>query len=803
MGVMDEGILREFLAESLEGLGQVERDLVALERDPGDVAKIGGVFRVFHTIKGTCGFFGFTKLAAVTHAGESLLSRLRGGERALSPEIVNALLALVDTVRAILGRIESSKEEGEGNFARLIQRLNRLEEEGATEAPPAATEPPPAPTAAGAATEPPAPEADTAVIPRDGGLFGPLIASGRLDPEAVAIAAQQQRLGDPRRLGEILVDHGALQPQDILDALLVRSEMAASTLAESSIRVDVHLLDLLMNLVGELVLARNQLLQNVASQDHADLPGTVQRLNHITTELQERIMKTRMQPIGNVCNKLPRLVRDIASACGKQVRLELEGVDTELDRTIIEAIRDPLTHLIRNAIDHGIETTEARVAKGKSPEGLLVVRAFHEGGKVHLEVEDDGAGLSLESIRERALRQNLIPADRAARMTERDWYNVIFLPGFTTAARVTNVSGRGVGMDVVKTNVERIGGAIDVDSRPGHGTTMRIRIPLTLAIVPALVISVDGERYAIPQVNLIELVRVERTEASARLVTAYDVPVLRYRERLLPLLDLRAILGTAPAPARADGPEGDAISIVVLHADGLTVGLVVDTIEASQEIVVKPLGEPLRQIPVFAGATILGDGAVALILDVPGLARHARISRSDGEIEESAPAENVDRDAMDRQTLVVCTVGPRWTVAIPQTQIARLEEFRRADVERSGDRAIIQYRGGLLPLVSLGALLDLGGTHAATDIEWIGDADPLRVVVHEREGRAVGLIVEAVVEIVEERVAPGGGDASTGFAGAVVVRGSVTELIDLEGLLRQADVHRHSALAASAEGGAR
>ncbi|HEU4334606.1 MAG TPA: chemotaxis protein CheW [Candidatus Eisenbacteria bacterium] len=843
MGTMDEGILQEFLAECHENLGHVEGDLVALERDPGDPARIASVFRAFHTIKGTCGFFGFTKLAAVTHAGENLLSLLRAGDRPLTSPMADALLALVDAVREILAAIEATREEGGGDYAALIDRLNRLQAEAEAEAsaPGRATAAgaPAAPESNGGAgapaTQAPAAPAapsrppDTVVTPADGGLFGPLIESGRLNEEAVALAAQQQRLGDPRRLGEILVDHGALQPQDILDALLARSEAAASALADSSIRVDVHLLDLLMNLVGELVLARNQLLLKVASQNHADLPGTVQRLNHITTELQERIMKTRMQPVGNLYNKLPRLVRDVAAACGKQVRLDVEGAETELDRTIIEAIRDPMTHLIRNAVDHGIETPDVRTSHGKPAEGRLAVRAFHEGGKVHLEVSDDGGGLPLAAIREKALERNLVPADRIARMTDRDWANVIFLPGFSTAPRVTNVSGRGVGMDVVKTNVERIGGTIDVESKPGEGTTVRVRIPLTLAIVPALIVESGGERYAIPQVNLIELLRVERAEAATRIATAYDAPVLRYRDRLLPLLDLRDLLGI-PARSAATGTRagakgagmgalgGDegAISIAVLHADGVSVGLVVDAIDASQEIVVKPLGEPLRQIPVFAGATILGDGTVALILDVPGLARHADVTQRALDAAPSAPRETEEAGPSVTRTLVVCRAGQRWTVAVPQGQIARLEEFHRSGVERIGDRAVIQYRGGILPLVSLGALLDLGGAPEAADIEWIGNADPLRVVVHERGGRAIGLVVESILEIVEERVAapraaagPGsasagaGSGAATGFAGATVVRGAVTELLDLEGLVTSADVERLAAVAAPAGGGAR
>jgi len=766
MGAMDEGILAEFLAESFENLAQVEHDLVALERDPEDRKRIGGIFRAVHTIKGTCGFFGFKKLEALAHAGENLLSRLRCGEIAFTPSLADTLLRLVDALHAILSAIETTRQEGDQEFAPLIEELVRLER-----APSGASTP---------ADSPSTPEAETGAPPR-GGLLDPLIAEGRLDPDAVALAAQQQRLGDPRRIGEILVDNGALKPQDVLDALLARGEAPALAHGESTIRVDVELLDLLMNLVGELVLARNQLLQKVASSDLADLPGTTQRLNLITTELQEGIMKTRMQPIANLCNKLPRLVRDLSIACGKEVRLELEGIDTELDRTIIDAIRDPLTHLIRNAIDHGIETSEVRLARGKAAEGRILVRAYHEGGKVHLEVTDDGDGLPIARIREKATRAGLVPAERIPRMTDRDWAQLIFQPGFSTAERVTNVSGRGVGMDVVKTNVERIGGAIEVDSQPGRGATVRIRIPLTLAIVPALIVAAAGERYAVPQVNLLELIRVEGDLASISITTAVDASLLRYRGGLLPLVDLRDALHV-PADDAFPTPTG-ARPIAVLQADGATFGLVVDAVETSQEIVVKSLGDPLRQIPVFAGATILGDGKVALILDVPGLARHCGITvRGHAAMEEVA--DEAPAPVVPTQTLILCRAGG-YPVAIPQSDIARLEEFPCGTVERLGERRVVQYRGGLLPLVPLAGLLGIGADTALEAVEPAAGGASLqtiRVVVVEREGHAIGLAVEEIVEILEEPILP---EASprAGVRGSAVIRGHATDLLNLEALL--------------------
>jgi two-component system chemotaxis sensor kinase CheA len=762
MGIMDEGIIREFLAESLENLAQVEHDLVVLERDPEDRKRLAGIFRAIHTIKGTCGFFGLAKVEALSHAGENLLSRLRCGELRFTPEIAGALLQLVDALRALLTRIESTREEGDEDYASVVATLVRLDREGDAAAPAV-----PAPGDAG--RDEPLPE-----LPR-GGLLDPLIASGRLDPEAVALAAQQQRLGDPRRIGEILVDNGALKPQDVLDALLAHGDPPPALPGESSIRVDVALLDLLMNLVGELVLARNQLLQKVASSDLADRPGTTQRLNLITSELQEGIMKTRMQPIANLCHALPRLVRDVSIACGKEARLELEGVDTELDRTIIEAIRDPITHLIRNAIDHGIESPEARAAAGKSAEGRVRVRAWHEGGKVHLEVGDDGAGLPLERIREKAIAAGLVPAERVLRMSSRDWAQVIFEPGFSTAERVTSVSGRGVGMDVVRTNVERIGGAIEIDSEAGSGTTVRVRIPLTLAIVPALIVSAADERYAIPQIHIVELIRVGGETASAAITTAAGAVLLRYRGGLLPLIDLSKVLEIPGAdPARAPGAR----PIAVLQADGVTFGLRVDAIESSQEIVVKSLGDPLRQIQVFAGATILGDGRVALILDVPGLARHSGISiRGHGAVEPES-AEEAPAPEIPIETLVLCRAGGS-PLAIFQAEIARLEEFPIGMVERLGERRVVQYRGGLLPLVSLAGLL---GARPEGSAE-AGAADEIvRVIVVESGGRTVGLQVEEIVEILREPVTLGDSPRA-GVRGSAVIRGRATDLLDLSALL--------------------
>jgi two-component system chemotaxis sensor kinase CheA len=562
--------------------------------------------------------------------------------------------------------------------------------------------------------------------------------------------------------------------QDVREAVTELGRQEAPKASDSCIRVDVDLLDKVMNLVGELVLARNQILQFASTPNHAAFIKTSQRLNLITTELQESVMKTRMQPIGNVWNRFPRVVRDLATACGKSVRIEMEGRETELDRTIIEAIKDPLTHLIRNSVDHGIEPRERRLAAGKSEQGCIHLRAFHEGGQVNIEIRDDGAGVDLDRVRAKAVEKGLITADQAARMLERETLHLIFLPGFSTAAAITNVSGRGVGMDVVKTNIEKIGGAIDLQSRPGQGTTLKIKIPLTLAIIPALIVHAGRQRYAIPQVSLLELVRIDGAVAASAIEMIHDAPVYRLRGRLLPLVFLSESLelkvGMTEALAR------EAINIVVLQADDRQFGLVVDAIGDTEEIVVKPLGNQLKGIPIFAGATILGDGRVALILDVLGVAQRAGVvsSTRDRLFHDAAATANSSERMAER--LLVVGVGFSRRVALPLSLVARLEEIQPAAVEQADGRDVVQYRGGLLRLVRLDQCL---GVPADDDVR-----GPLSVVVVRTSNEVpVGLVVERVIDIAESREdlrVEGSGDVVTGSA---VVQGRITDLLDVNRIL--------------------
>ena len=547
--------------------------------------------------------------------------------------------------------------------------------------------------------------------------------------------------------------------------------------ASRSVRVDVAQLDALMNLVGELVLTRNEMVEYSGVQQNPLLLESSQRLNAITTQLQAAIMKTRMQPIENVWSTFPRVVRDIALECGKQVRLEFDGQDTELDKTLLEAIKDPLTHVLRNCVDHGIETAERRLLAGKPAEGCLSLRAFHEGGQVNIEISDDGMGVDVAEVRRTAVERGLIAADQAGALSDQDAIGLIFLPGFSTAKTITSISGRGVGMDVVKTNIEKIGGKVSVHSRAGLGVTVRIRIPLTLAIIPALVVTAGGDRFAIPQAGVLELLRLN-DGAGTGMEMMGDAPMLRLRGSLVPLVRLDAALGIGARPVVGGVVRHGGGHVIILQADERVFGLVVDDVIDTQEIVVKPLDRRLRALSMFAGATIMGDGCVSLILDVTGLAVHAHVlaesRRSSDIVTATASAEVED----EMEALVAVTGDHDARMAIPLSQVMRLEEFPCSSIQRLNDRDVVQYRGDMLRLVAVSDL--------------VAGAEPRRVagesgssittVVYAAAGVRLGLVVRRILDTVEHRIAdemPGG---RRGVRGSTVINGRVTQILDLEAL---------------------
>ena len=758
---MDD-LTKEFLQESSENLDRLDQDFVKLESDPGNPELVKSIFRTIHTIKGTCGFLGFTQLESVAHVGENLLSRLRDGEIALTPEITTALLQMVDAIRQMLQSIDVTGSEGERNDEELVQSLTRLQQGAANpaeqshesaSAPAAAVEEHPAPPSEGEATQGDAPDSKLETQP---------VGSNEVPRDVADVA------GKPS-------DNTAQKVSESAQA----QQAGRGSAADGAIRVDVGLLDKLMNLVGELVLARNQILQYSNATEDTGIVAPSQRLNLITTELQEGVMKTRMQPIGNIWSKFPRTVRDVATSCAKQVRIEMEGKETELDKTIIEAIKDPLTHIVRNSVDHGIETPDKRIAAGKPAEGRLLLRAYHEGGQVNIEISDDGAGLDLERIRRKAVEKGVITPEHSAKMSEREAANLIFLPGFSTAEKVTNVSGRGVGMDVVKTNIDKIGGTVDVQSKLGAGTTVRMKIPLTLAIIPALIVTNRGERYAIPQISLLELVRLEGEEAQKRIELIQGLPVYRLRGRLLPLVYLDRELQAEPASGEESATA--VVNIVVLQADERHFGLVVDEINDTEEIVVKPLGKQLKGIKTFAGSTIMGDGRVALILDVLGLAQSANVVSESRERPMTDKAAAVATAGSEKQTMLLFQCGADGRMAMELSLVARLEEFKPEKIEHAGARQVVQYRGQIMPLIRIAEVLKLEAGKSASD-----ESAMTQVVVYSKEGRSVGLVVDRILDIVEESFVRQQPTKRDGLFGSAIIQQHVTDLLDVHGVIRAA-----------------
>jgi len=707
--VQDQEVIREFLIESHENLSRLDQELVELERHPKDAALLASIFRTIHTIKGTCGFLAFSTLEKITHQAESLLSQLRDGERELSPSLVSLILETVDATRKVLASIEASEEEGPNHFDDLTERLR-------------------------------------AAAQLTGGLEGQSGADMLTGP-----AAELQNEAGVSELPE------GKEPEDAVKS---------SAVADSSIRVPTGQLDILMDLVGELVLTRNQILQYNAEREDAALNATAQQLNLITTELQGGVMKTRMQPIGMVWNKLPRVVRDMAVALGKQIRLEMDGAETELDRTIIEAIKDPLVHLVRNSCDHGIESPEVRVRAGKPAQGTLTLRAYHEGGQVNIEIGDDGAGIDVARVKKKAIEKGLLRPEQMEKLSDREVLNLIFQPGFSTAQTVTNLSGRGVGMDVVKSQIEKIGGIVDLVSRPGEGATVKLKIPLTLAIIPGLVITSGGERFVIPQVSLLELIRLEGDSSEKRIEQVHGTPVYRRRGSLLPIAYLNQVLGLRSAEPT------EPVSMVVLQAEDRQFGLVVDGINDTQEIVVKPLGKQLKGLAEYAGATIMGDGRVALILDVLGIGQRSGVLAESRE-QARAATEQKTQSGIEQQRLLLFRAGSFERLAVPLALVARLEEFPRSAIEHAGGGQVVQYRNRILPLVLLRAVLDpVSGEQDQT-------ADPVQAIVFNDGERSLGLVVDQILDVAEEAVTVRQKSSRKGLLGSAVVGKRVTDFLDL------------------------
>jgi len=719
---IDREDLTAFLVETKENLSQIETDLVIFEQNPEDLELINRLYRSFHTLKGNCAFLSLAKLEAIAHGGENLLNTLRAPTARES----SSIREIIDILLRVVDTIK--------------QITIALESTGA----------------------------------EGEGDYSELIA---------AIDNFQDFESSP---SATTADSQAETPRDRSN----QESAKTSGLTDNFMRVDVQRLDELMNLVGELVLCRNQIVQFSDLLNDSSFLETAQRLDLITTDLQEGLRKTRMQPIATVWSKFPRVVRDLSLGVGKQVSLELEGEDTELDKTLIETISDPLTHLIRNCIDHGIETPDLRQAIGKPPEGKLFLRAFHESGYVKIQVADDGAGIDLAALKAKAIELNLIAADRAAALSEQETLNLIFHPGLSTAKQVTNLSGRGVGMDVVKTNINKIEGNIDISSQPNKGTVFTIEIPLSLAIARTLLVTSGGDRYAIPQMNFPELIRLEGEQATKGVEMIHGSPVYRLRGQLIPLIYLNEQLQLDQNPNRvkfkncSDDRHDDTLNIVVLQARDYPFGLVVDAINDIREIVVKPLGKQLKQISCFAGATIMGDGRVALILDIQGLAEKAHVISDDEEIDLNTES-NIAGKTNDEECQMLLLQGlDNRRMGIALSRVARLENFSRQAIERIGQKKVLQYRDRLLDLIDLSAILNPESVNSLSDSTNQGLLQV--VVVNLDREKNVGIIVENIIDIVDQRITVKSDTDRAGIEYAAVIQGKVTEIIDIQALIAAA-----------------
>jgi two-component system chemotaxis sensor kinase CheA len=731
----DDEIVQAFLEESRENLDRLDRDLVDLEATPGDPELLASVFRTVHTIKGTCGFLGFSRLEALAHVGESLLGALRNSELSMDAAITTSLLRLIDAIRAAMNRIQSTGAEGGEDHAEVIADLNRH---------------------LGNAQ-------DRATLP-----------ATPTDPEPVLESPESQ----PPDVGEPVHDPTTTRTPT---AAAPEPVPVVAGAAETSVRIDVTVLDRLLNLVGELVLASSQI--DELAKDPPDGPLTLpgRQLRLVTDELQDCVMEARLQPVGLVTGKFRRIARDLATSLGKQVVVELEGEDVGVDKAVNEALKDPLLHLVRNAIDHGLEMPNDRIAAGKPAQGQLVIRTSHENGRVQVEVSDDGRGIDVARLLQRATSIGLLTTENANELTRADALKLIFRPGLTTKEEVSNISGRGVGMDAVQSGLESVGGSIDIISEPGVGTVFKIAVPLTLSIMPVLITRCAGERYAIPQVDVDEVVHLEAEEVAMSIDQICGARIHTLRGQLLPLVDLAGELGEESAP------NGGSMEFVVVETEGRRFGIVVDSVGDAVGTVVKPMTPSTRSVPIFGGVTILGDGGLSLILDTGGLAIAAGITAPTQELPSTTPSAPLANASS--VLLVTGTNGTQFAVRL--ALVDRLEHFPRASVEHTGRVDVVQYRDGILPLIPLAELLPdqhpMDGTDQRGGSTAI-DPESIHAVVCDSAGGLVGLVVDHIEDIVPEPVAVAQPPSRRGVSTSLILGERVIELLDIDVLVADAGV---------------
>lgn len=747
--IEDEELIGEFVVESNEHLADVENQLLEIESGGAeiDLDLVNTVFRAVHSVKGAAGFLGLETINKLAHSLENVLNKIRNQELVPTPENTDVMLRAADTLRTLVNDTANSNSFDPSSFITELEAA----EEGAV-----------APQ-----------QVEEAEQPAQGEELSPIDLEIQQALAKQAEIAKQAELENQQATKQETAKP-ATPPAQASSAATANPKSAPAPATESSIRVSVSVLDKLMNLAGELVLSRNQLLQALADPSRTGIDSASAGLDHVTSELQEAIMQTRMQPIGNVFSKFPRVVRDLSSKLNKQCQLTVEGKDVEVDKTIVEAIGDPLTHLIRNSVDHGVETPDVRTKNGKAAAGSIFLRAYHKAGKVCIEIEDDGAGINPQRLLEKALDKGILSAERAEQMSDREAVRLIFHPGFSTAEKVSDVSGRGVGMDVVRTNIEKLGGIVDVESEINKGTIIRVTLPLTLAIIPSMIVRCGEERFAIPQANIAELVRLRPEEVGTRIDSVKSGEVLRLRGNLLPLVHLDTALEIKnSASEESQCPR----NIIVVETGQVRYGLVVDGLSDSEEIVVKPLGRHVTGCSYLAGATILGDGRIALILDVSGIASQAGVHLAQ-EMQEAEEQNNAEANAeVEAQRLLLFHSDPADRFAIPMEVVSRIERVRTDQIDTVGGQALLQYRGVSLPLVSV---------EDALNVNTRPESAHVFVVVFSTGDREIGLIapelddIREVATVVDEQTF-----RVPGVLGSMVIDDKLTRLIDVFELARK------------------
>jgi two-component system, chemotaxis family, sensor kinase CheA len=755
---MDD-LLRDFVVETSEHLDIVDAELVKFERDPNNSATLALIFRLVHTIKGTCGFLGLPRLEHLAHAAEDVISRFRDGEPVTAPA-VTMILKTIDRVKSIVSELENTGTEPEGHDEDLVDALRALAQD-----------------TAGAAKAPPEPEAK--------GNVSFQILERALREDEVALDDLERAFRDapgpeapvfdePEHTPALAVVAKAAEPK--FEPTIEHGDHGeisnANSVSKQTVRVAVGTLDRLMTMVSELVLTRNQLLEIARQRDDADFKAPLQRLSHITAELQDGVMQTRMQPIGTAWTKLGRVVRDLSEELGKKIELIAIGAETEIDRQLLDMIKDPLLHMVRNAADHGLEMPDERVAAGKPAQGTIHLRAAQESGYIIVEVSDDGRGIDVERVKAKAVRNGMASQADVERMSDEQILRFVMEPGFSTAAAITNISGRGVGLDVVRSHVEQVGGVVDLRSRAGKGLSVIIKLPLTLAIASALIVEAAGQRFAIPQIAVAELVR-SNNNGDVRIERLNGQSTLRLRQKLLPVVSVPEVLAIETGKTELAAGKQEGALVVICHVGGVRFGLVVDSILHTEEIVVKPISSKLRHMSVYSGATILGDGSVILILEPAGIARTIMegVSREHGAHGDAESAQEHHTNTGERSLLLLFRAGGVNLKAIPLAFIGRLEEFDRNAIEDTGGKAVVQYQGRLMPILGYSG-------HAGFEVE---ARQP--VLVFHQQDREIGMAVDEIVDVVEVEIEIDTSHAQHGILGATIIDGKAVEIIDVSELI--------------------